>query len=97
MARRFADRFADVEKRREVHDRKDIMPPQRASHGGDVGDVAFDELAVPDGFAMTGHQVVEHHDPMTGPVERLGGVAADVPGAPGDENAAALSVQWRNT
>jgi hypothetical protein len=33
---------------------------------------------------------------VAGPMERLGGMAADVPGSPGDENAPP-SVQWRNT
>ena len=54
----------------------------------DVGDIALDELAVADGFAMPGHEVVEDDDPIAGAVQRLAGMAADVAGASGDQNAA---------
>jgi hypothetical protein len=80
-----------------VHDREDVIAAQRAPYRGDVRDVAFNELAVPDGLAMTGREVVEDHDAMAGLMQRLGRVAADVSGAAGDEDAARLSVQWRNT
>ena len=64
------------------------MAPQRAAHGGDVGDVAFDQLAELHRVAMPGDQVVEDDDAVAGPVQRLGRVAADVAGAAGDEDGA---------
>jgi hypothetical protein len=33
---------------------------------------------------------------VTRPAERLGGVTADVAGAPGDQNGQPLTGQWRN-
>ena len=87
IPRRLPNRFADVEKRREVHDREDVVAAQRAPYRRHVRDVPLDQFAVPDGLAMTGHQVVEHDDAMAGLLQRLGGVAADVARAAGDEDA----------
>ena len=73
------------------------MAAQRAPHRRHVGDVAFDELAVLDRLAVAGDEVVEDDDAVAGAVQRLGRVAADVAGAAGDEDAARVSGQWRNT
>ena len=96
IARRIAHRFANVEKRGEVHDREDVVAAQRAPHGRHIRDVALDQLAILDGLAVTGDEVVEDDDAMTGLMQRLGGMAADVAGAAGDENAPRVSGQWRN-
>ena len=79
-----------------MHDREDLVPPKRVTHGRDVGDVAFDERSVPDRLAMTGDQVVVHDDAIARPAERLGGVAADVAGAAGHQHRADVSGQWRS-
>jgi len=42
-------------------------------------------------------EIIEHDDVISGPAQRLRRVAADVPGAAGDENAPPVSGQWRNT
>ena len=42
---RIAHRFADVEEGGKVHHGPDSVLTQRPAHGGDVGDVALDELA----------------------------------------------------
>jgi hypothetical protein len=46
---------------------------------------------------VTGHEVIEDDDAMAGLVQRLGGVAADVPGPAGHEDATRSSGQWKNT
>src|SRR5207249_969132 len=97
IAHGMTNRFADVEESGEVHDRRYLVVPQRSTESGDVGDVAFDERAVADRVAMAGAQVVEDHDAIASLVQRLGGVAADVPVAAGDARAAPPRVQWRNT
>ena len=63
------------------------MAAQRAPHRRHIRDVALDQLAVLDGLAVAGDEVVEDDDAMAGLVQRLGGVAADVAGAAGDEDA----------
>ena len=94
-----ADRLADVEKRGEVHDRGHAVVLQRPADRRQVGDVALDDLAVPDRLAMSGDQAVERDNPVPRLVERLGRVAADIAGAAGDEDAPArhllrLALRW---
>ena len=79
------------------HRRNRRARAKRLAHGAHVGDVALDELAVLDRVAMAGDQVVEDDDAVAGALQRLGGVAADVAGAAGDEHRARVSGQWRNT
>ena len=86
VAERVADRFADVEKCREMDHRPRLVTPQRLAQRRDVRDVAFDEIAVLRRLAMPGGEIVVHDDAIPGPRERLRGVAADVAGAAGDEH-----------
>ncbi len=72
------------------------MAAERRTHRVNVRDVALDKFAIPNGFAVTRRQVVEHHDAVTGSVERSCGVAADVSGAASDQDCEPLSVQWRS-
>ena len=51
-----------------------------------VAEIRFDEGTEPHGFAMAAGQVVEHHDGMASLGQKLGTMAADVPGTAGNEN-----------
>ena len=93
---RHAHRFADVENRREVHHREDVMAPDGVGDGPRIRDVALDQLAPLHRAAMPGRQVVEYDDAIARARQRLRRVAADVAGAAGDEDGARVSAQWRN-
>ena len=80
-----------------MQDGRHFVPPQRLSYGRHISDLAFDEVPVANRGAMARNQVVENDDPVAGPMERLGGMAADVAGASGDEDGPPSTVQWRNT
>src|SRR5439155_4629910 len=97
ILRRLAHRFADVEKRGEVHHREDAVMPQRVADRRAIGDVTRDERSVLHRFAMTGDEVVEDDDRVAGAVQRLRRMAADVAGAAGHEDGAPATGQWRNT
>ena len=79
-----------------MHDRRHVVLANRVRQRGHVCHVAFDEVAVPYGFAMARHQIVEHHHLVTGPMQSLCGVAPHVASAPGHEHPASVSGQWRN-
>ncbi len=95
VARRFADRFAHIEKGREMHHRLDLVSADRRPDCAGIQDVPFDQVAVTHGVAMARGQIVEHHRLVSGGRERLAGVAPDVTGAAGHQHAARLSAQWR--
>ena len=73
------------------------MPPQRLPDAWGVCDVAFLELAVTDRRAMPGRQIVEHDHAATRAREGFAGVAADVTGTAGHQDAEIISGQWKST
>ncbi|MNC86010.1 hypothetical protein D3C83_16370 [compost metagenome] len=80
-----------------MHHRCCAAVADRATDGGDVGDVADDEGPAESGLAMSSRQVVVDHDIVTGLTQRLRGVTADVACAAGDEDdVAGVSGQRRN-
>ena len=79
-----------------MHDRENVAAPEGVANGGDVGDVALNELAVADRLPVSCRQIIEDHDPVAGAAQGLGGVAPDVPRAAGNQHAERLSGQWRN-
>ena len=79
-----------------MHDGEDPVLAQRRAQGRDIGDVADHQLAVLDGAAMPGGQIIVDDDAIAGALKNLGGVAADVAGAAGHEDSLQASAQWRN-
>ena len=73
------------------------MAPERGAHRRHVGDITLAQRPVPDGLAMSGHEIVVDHRVVARPAERLGRVAPDVASAAGDQYRANVSGQWRNT
>ncbi len=96
VASRLAHRFADVEEGGEMHDGEDLVPFERAADRVDVRDVAFDEVAVLHRVTVPRDEIVVDDDAVAGAVERLRRMAADVPGAAGDQHRARFSGQWKN-
>ena len=67
----------------------------RAAHGIHVADVAFDQRRAERRVAVPRREVVVDDDAVAGAPQRLGGVAADVAGAAGDEDGGQVSGgQW---
>ena len=67
------------------------------AHRVDVADVAFDQRRTECRLAMSGRQVVVDDDPVPSLAEGLGGVAADVARAAGNQDGGRLSCgQWSN-
>ena len=67
------------------------------AHRPGVRDVAFNQRAIADSLTMAGHEIVEHDDRVAGALQRLAGVAADVPRSPRHQDRGAISGQWRST
>ena len=68
--------------------------PAIAEHGaneGSVGQIALDQRSPPHRLVVAGAEVVQDHRLDAGGGQRLGRLAADVPGAAGDQDAHAAS------
>ena len=80
-----------------MHDGGNPVGPQRVANGSRIRDVCFHQLAILHSRPVARDEVVVDHDAIASAVERLGRVAADVAGATGDEDPAAISAQWSST
>ena len=72
--------------RGEVHDRVDAVLAQQAADQLAIAGVADHQLAVHDRRAEAGDEIVEHDDLFVALAELANDMAADIPGAAGDEN-----------
>jgi hypothetical protein len=71
-----------------VHHRIHFVPADRLAQQRHIADVAHDEWRTERRLAVPRRQIVEDDDPAAGSGDKLGGVAADVAGAAGDQNGA---------
>ena len=90
-------RLADVEKCGKVHHGSDVVLAQGAAQRLDVSDLTLHELPEFDRGPMSRDEAVVDDRAVAGPLERFCRVTADVAGAPGHEDGARISGQWRST
>ena len=80
-----------------MHHRRRVALANRAPYRGDIADVAVDHRRVERRAAMPSGEIVVNDNAVAGTPERLGGVAADVPGTSSDEDGGQISCgQWSN-
>ncbi len=79
-------RLADIGEGREMHDRGDLVPAHGLGEERAVGEVAHDERPPAHGCAVAAAEIVVADGLIAGAGQRLGGVAADIAGAAGNED-----------
>ena len=83
---RIRDGFGHDRVRGEVHHRIDVVGGEDLVEHFRVAGVADDEVAVEDGLAKPGRQIIEHDNSLTGLAELAHDVRADVASSSGDQN-----------